>query len=103
MYAIVDIAGKQYKVEKNKKIYVNNLINEDGAKVDFENVLLVDNDGKIQVGTPNVSGAKVSASVLAHVKADKVLIFKKKKKKGYQTLNGHRQPMTQILIEDITV
>ncbi|OFX19486.1 MAG: 50S ribosomal protein L21 [Bacteroidetes bacterium GWA2_31_9] len=101
MYAIVDIAGKQYKVEKNRKIFVNNLANEDGAKVEFEKVLLVDDDGKIQVGTPNVKGAKVSASVLAHVKADKVLIFKKKRKKGYQTLNGHRQPMTQIQIEDI--
>jgi large subunit ribosomal protein L21 len=101
MYAIVDIQGQQFKVEKDQKVYVHRLEGEEGKAVSFENVLLVDNDGKVAVGTPNVSGANISAKILAHVRGDKVLVFKKKRRKGYQKLNGHRQDFTQILIEGI--
>jgi large subunit ribosomal protein L21 len=101
MYAIVDIAGQQFKVEKDQKVFVHRLEGEEGANVSFENVLLVDNDGKVQVGTPNVTGASISAKILAHVRGDKVLVFKKNRRKGYQKLNGHRQDLTQILVEEI--
>ena len=101
MYAIVEIAGHQFKVGKDKKLFVHQLDATEGDTVDFENVLLVDNDGKVAVGTPNVKGAKVSAKVLEHVKGDKVLVFKKKRRKGYRKLNGHRQRFTQVQIENI--
>lgn len=101
MYAIVDIAGQQFKVEKDQKVYVHRLEAEEGSKVSFDNVLLIDNDGKVEVGLPNVKGASVSATVLSHVRGDKVLVFKKKRRKGYQKLNGHRQDLTQIQIENI--
>jgi large subunit ribosomal protein L21 len=101
MYAIVDIAGKQFKVEKEKFIYAPLMEAEEGAAVDFDNVLLVDNDGKVKVGTPTVKGAKVSGKVLEHVKGDKVIVFKKKRRKGYRKKNGHRQQFTKVLIEDI--
>ncbi|KOH45369.1 50S ribosomal protein L21 [Sunxiuqinia dokdonensis] len=101
MYAIVEIAGQQFKVEKDKKIFVHRLQEEEGASVEFQNVLLVENDGNIQVGTPKVDGAKVSAKVLEHMKGDKVIIFKKKRRKGYKKKNGHRQYLTQIQIEEI--
>lgn len=101
MYAIVDIAGQQFKVSKDQKIYVHRLEAEEGSQVDFDKVMLVDNDGKVKVGTPVVENAKVSAKVLSHVKGDKVLVFKKKRRKGYKKLNGHRQFMTQIQIEEI--
>lgn len=101
MYAIVDIAGQQFKVEKGKKIFVNRLEGEKGSSMDFEKVLLTDDGGAVKVGTPYVDGVKVKATVLDHVKADKVLVFKKKRRKGYQKLNGHRQCLTQILIEEI--
>ncbi|MGL5683889.1 MAG: 50S ribosomal protein L21 [Marinifilaceae bacterium] len=101
MYAIVEIAGQQFKVEANKKVYVHRLAAEEGAQVEFDKVLLVDNAGAINVGTPTVAGAKVTAKVLAHVKADKVIVFKKKRRKGYAKKNGHRQCMTQILVEAI--
>lgn len=101
MYAIVEIAGQQFRVEKDKKIYVNRLEANEGDVLDFEKVLLVDNDGKIAVGTPTVKGAKVSVKVLEHVKGDKVLVFKKKRRKGYKKLNGHRQQFTQVLIDAI--
>jgi large subunit ribosomal protein L21 len=101
MYAIVEIAGHQFKVEKDKKLYVHQLDAQEGDSVDFDKVLLVDNDGKIAVGTPTVEGAKVTAKVLQNVKGDKVLVFKKKRRKGYKKLNGHRQQFTQIQIEDI--
>jgi large subunit ribosomal protein L21 len=101
MYAIVEIAGHQFKVEKDKKLYVHQLDASAGDLVDFENVLLVENDGKISVGTPTVKGAKVSAKVLEHVKGDKVLVFKKKRRKGYKKLNGHRQKFTQVQVENI--
>lgn len=101
MYAIVDIAGKQYKAEKDKFLYAPLLKQEEGDSVDFDRVLLVDNDGKVKVGAPTVKGAKVSAKVLGHVKDDKVIVFKKKRRKGYKVKNGHRQQFSKILIEDI--
>ena len=101
MYAIVDIAGQQFKVEKDQKVFVHRLEAEEGSKVSFDDVLLIDNDGKVEVGLPNVKGASVSATVLSHVRGDKVLVFKKKRRKGYQKLNGHRQDLTQIQIENI--
>jgi large subunit ribosomal protein L21 len=101
MYAIVEIAGQQFKVKKDQQIYVHRLDAKEGAKVDFENVLLTDNEGKVSVGTPAVKGAKVSASVVRHLKGDKVIIFKKKRRKGYQKMNGHRQSFTQIKIDQI--
>lgn len=101
MYAIVEIAGQQFKVEKKQEIFVHRLEEKEGAKVDFSDVLLIDNDGKVNVGTPVISGAVVSAKVLEHVQGDKVLVFKKKRRKGYQKLNGHRQQFTKIEISDI--
>ena len=101
MYAIVDIAGKQYKVEKDKFVYAPLLDQEEGSSVDFDNVLLVDDEGKVNVGTPTVKGAKVSGKVLEHVKGDKVIVFKKKRRKGYKVKNGHRQQFSKVLIEDI--
>jgi large subunit ribosomal protein L21 len=102
MYAIVDIAGKQFKVEKNKFIYAPLLQKEKDASVEFDNILLLDDDGKVQVGAPAVKGFKVTAKVLEHVKGDKVIVFKKKRRKGYKKKNGHRQDFTKLLIEDIT-
>jgi len=101
MYAIVDIAGQQFKVSKDQKVYVHRMDAEEGTDVEFAKVLLIDNEGKVQVGNPVVKGAKVSAKVLSHVKGDKVLVFKKKRRKGYQKLNGHRQYFSQIQIQDI--
>lgn len=101
MYAIVEIAGQQFKVEKDQKVFVHRLAQEEGASVDFDKVLLVDADGKVKVGTPVVKGAKVSAKVLTHMRGDKVKIFKKKRRKGYQKLSGHRQDLTHIQIEEI--
>ena len=101
MYAIVEIAGQQFKVEKDRKVYVHRLAAEEGSKVEFDKVFLVDNEGDIKIGTPIVEGAKVTAKVLSHLKADKVIIFKKKRRKGYCKKNGHRQCMTQIQIETI--
>jgi len=101
MYAIVDIAGQQFKVEKDQKVYVHRLEGKEGEKVEFDNVLLVDNDGKVTIGTPKVEGIKISAKILSHLKDDKVIVFKKKRRKGYQKSNGHRQYLTQIQIESI--
>ncbi len=102
MYAIVEIGGQQFKIQKDQKLFVNLLDNEAGNELEFDQVLLLADGDNIQVGTPVVEGAKVKAKVLEHVKADKVLVFKKKRRKGYQKLNGHRQPLTQIQIEEIT-
>jgi len=102
MYAIVDIAGQQFKVEKDQKIFVNRLEGEIGSKVEFTDVLLVDNDGKISVGEPLVSGASVNTTILTHARGEKVKIFKKKRRKGYQKETGHRQDLTQLKIEGIT-
>jgi len=101
MYAIVDIAGQQFKVQKAQKLFVHRLTGETGSKVSFDKVLLIENNGKITVGDPVIKEAAVSAKVLEHVKGDKVLVFKKKRRKGYQKLNGHRQYLTQIEITDI--
>lgn len=101
MYAIVEIAGQQFKVEKNQSLFVHRLEQEEGAVVEFDKVLLVDNDGKINVGTPVVEGAKVAVKVLEHLKGDKVTVFKKKRRKGYQKSNGHRQYLSKIVVENI--
>ena len=101
MYAIIDFNGSQYKVEKDSKLYVNRLETAEGESFDIEKVLLVDNDGKVKVGTPVVKGAKVTAKVLEHLKGDKVIVFKKKRRKGYKVKNGHRQYLSQIQIEEI--
>ena len=101
MYAIVDIAVQQFKVEAGKKIYVNRLKDEPGASVSFDKVLLTDNDGAVKVGTPYVDGASVKATVIEHLKGNKVIVFKKKRRKGYDKKNGHRQCLTQIQIESI--
>jgi large subunit ribosomal protein L21 len=101
MYAIVDIAGQQFKVEKDQKIYVHRLEGQEGTQVTFDKVLLIDNDGDVKVGDPLVSGVSISAKILSHLKGDKVLVFKKKRRKGYQKLNGHRQFFTHVQIEDI--
>lgn len=101
MYAIVDIAGQQFKVEQGRKIFVHRLDAEVGASLDFEKVLLIDSEGTVKVGAPYVEGASVKATVLEHLKGNKVLVFKKRRRKGYQKLNGHRQCLTQILIEGI--
>ena len=101
MYAIVEIAGQQFKVERGNKVYVHRLEASEGAKVEFDKVLLVDNGGKVQVGTPSVDGVKVAATVISHLKGDKVIVFKKKRRKGYQKSNGHRQQFTQILVQGI--
>ena len=102
MYAIVDIAGQQFKVEKDQKLFVHRLEVEEGKKVSFDKVLMIDSGSKVSIGDPVVKGASVDAKVVAHVKGDKVLVFKKKRRKGYQKLNGHRQYMTQIVIEGIS-
>ena len=101
MYAIVEIAGQQFKVEKDQQVYVHRLESKEGSKVEFDNVLLIDNDGKIKVGAPAISGAKVTAKVVSHLKGDKVVVFKKKRRKGYRVKNGHRQSLTEILIQKI--
>lgn len=101
MYAIVDIAGQQFKVQKDQKIFVHRLEAEEGAEMSFDKILLVDNDGKVTIGSPTVENAKVTAKVLDHVKGEKVIIFKKKRRKSYKLKRGHRQQFTQIQIEEI--
>ncbi|MCC7296692.1 MAG: 50S ribosomal protein L21 [Bacteroidia bacterium] len=101
MYAIVEIAGRQYRVEENKSLIVNRLQAGEGDKVEFTNVLLVSNNGKTTVGEPTVKGALVTATVENHGKGKKVLVFKKKRRKGYQKMNGHRDYLTRLKIESI--
>ncbi len=101
MYAVVDIQGQQFKVQKEQKLYVHRLPNNEGDQVEFDKVYLLEDGEKVVVGQPVVENAKVKAKVLRHVKGDKVLVFKKKRRKGYKKLRGHRQQFTQILIEDI--
>ena len=101
MYAIVEISGKQFKVEKKQKIFVNKLDVAEGKKVSFDNVLMINDGSKSSIGTPKVSGAQVDAKVLKHLKSDKVIVFKKKRRKGYKVKNGHRQAITEIEISDI--
>ena len=102
MYAIVEIAGQQFKVEKDQQIFVHQLEGKEGEKVEFSNVLLIDDGGKIAVGAPAVEGAKVTAKIVEHAKGDKVIVFKKKRRKGYAVKNGHRQRFTKIAIDGIT-
>ncbi len=102
MYAIVEIAGHQFKIKKDQKLFVNRMENEEGSELEFDQVLLLADKDNIKVGTPVVEGVTVKAKVLEHVKADKIKVFKKKRRKGYQKMNGHRQPMTQIQIEEIS-
>ena len=102
MYAIVEIAGHQFKVEKDQRVFVNRLATEEGEKVDFDNVLLIGDGSNITLGAPAIDGALVGAKVLRHLKGDKVIVFKKKRRKGYRVKNGHRQSLTEIVIEGIT-
>jgi large subunit ribosomal protein L21 len=101
MYAIVEIGGQQFKIQKDQKLFVNLMTEEAGSELELDRVLLFADGDQIQVGKPLVEGAKVKAKVLEHIKADKVIVFKKKRRKGYQKKNGHRQPLTQIQIEEI--
>lgn len=101
MYAIVEIAGQQFKVEKNDEIFVHRLEGAPGSKVEFDQVLLLDNNGKISVGTPLVAGASITGQIVDHARGDKVVIFKKKRRKGYEKESGHRQDFTKVLIEEI--
>ena len=101
MYAIVEISGKQFKVEKKQKLFVNRLDVAEGKKISFDNVLMINDGSKSSVGTPNISGVQVDAKVLKHLKSDKVIVFKKKRRKGYKVRNGHRQAITEIEISDI--
>ena len=101
MYAIVDIAGQQFKVAKDQKVYVHRLDAKTGSKVSFDQVLLLDDGGKINVGAPAIANASVEAKVVKHLKDDKVIVFKKKRRKGYRVKNGHRQSLTEIVIESI--
>ncbi|MFN8395149.1 MAG: 50S ribosomal protein L21 [Bacteroidia bacterium] len=101
MYAIVNIQGQQFKVSKDQELFVHRLPNAEGESVSTSDVLLIDNGGAVKVGTPNVSGASVSYKVLSHLKGDKVIVFKKKRRKGYQKWNGHRQQFSKIQIESI--
>lgn len=101
MFAIIDFGGFQYKVEKNSKVVVNSLDLEEGQTFDIEKVLLIDNDGAVKVGTPTVEGAKVTAKVLEHDRGETLIVFKKKRRKGYKKKNGHRQYLTRIQIEEI--
>lgn len=102
MYAIVDIAGKQYKVRKDQEIFIPSYEGKEGSKVEFDKVLLVDDKGKVKVGSPIVKGAKVSGKILEHGKDDKVIVFKKKRRKGYRVKRGHRQGYTKIQIDKIS-
>lgn len=101
MYAIVEIAGQQFKVSKDQKVFVHRLSEEEGNKVSFDKVLLLDDNGTVTLGAPAIDGASVEAKVLQHLKGDKVIVFKKKRRKGYKKKNGHRQSLTQIIIEGI--
>ena len=101
MYAIVEIAGHQYKVEKDQQVFVNRLDAKEGAKIKFDRVLLTDKGGDVTVGAPAINGLAVHATVERHLKGDKVLVFKKKRRKGYQKLNGFRPYLTEIRVTDI--
>ena len=102
MYAVVEIQGSQFKVTKDQKLFVNRIDAKEGSKVTFDNVLLFDDGKKVQVGKPNLSGTLVEAKVISHLKDEKVIVFKKKRRKGYKVKNGHRQPITEIVIHDIS-
>lgn len=101
MYVIVDIQGQQFKVQKDQKLFVHRIDANEGDSVEFDKVLLIENDSDITIGSPTVEGAKVVVEVLSHVKGDKVLVFKKKRRKGYRKLNGHRQQFSRVIVKDI--
>jgi large subunit ribosomal protein L21 len=101
MYAIVNIAGQQYKVEKDQKLFVHRLVEKEGESVSFDEVLLIDNDNSVVVGEPTIKGAMISGKVISHPRGDKIKVFKKKRRKGYKVRTGHRQNLTEIQIEDI--
>jgi large subunit ribosomal protein L21 len=101
MFAIVSIAGQQFKVEEGQQIFVHRLAANEGDSVSFSSVHLIDNDGKVRIGEPDIKGASVKASVLGHLQGDKVVVFHKKRRKGYRKKNGHRQQFTSIKIESI--
>ena len=103
MYAIVDIAGQQFKVAKDQKLFVHRLQDKEGSKVSFDKVYLVDDGNKITVGAPAISGASVKAMVLCHLRGDKTIVFKKKRRKGYRVKNGHRQALSELIVENIFV
>ncbi|KAF2515781.1 50S ribosomal protein L21 [Flavobacterium salilacus subsp. salilacus] len=103
MYAIVEIAGQQFKVSKDQKVYVHRLEGNEGDAITFAKVLLLDDNGTVTIGAPAIEGASVEAKVLQHLKGDKVIVFKKKRRKGYKVKNGHRQSLTQIAISGITM
>jgi len=103
MYAIVNIAGQQFKVAKDQYLFVHRLQGEEGASIEFDNVLLDENNGKFSIGTDALKGAKVSAKILSHLKGEKVIVFKKKRRKGYKKKNGHRQMFTKIEITGISL
>ena len=101
MYAIVEIAGQQFKVEKGRYIFTHRLEGDSDAELVFDKVLLVDNNGTVTIGAPSIEGAKVTGTIVEHLKGDKVIVFKKKRRKGYQKSNGHRQYLTKLMIKDI--
>ena len=101
MYAIVEIAGQQFKVAKDQKLFVHRLQDKEGSKVSFDKVYLLDDGKKVTVGAPAISGAVVEAKVVGHLKGDKVIVFKKKRRKGYRVKNGHRQALTELMVEKI--
>ena len=103
MYAIVEIAGQQFKVEKDDEIFVHRLEGEPGTKLEFSEVLLIDQEGKISIGTPYIEGSKITGKLLEHARGDKVIVFKKTRRKGFQKETGHRQDFSKILIENISV
>ena len=102
MYAIVEIAGQQFKVAKDQKVYVHRLQGEEGSSVSFDKVYLLDDGTKVTLGAPAITGASVEAKEVKHLKGDKVIVFKKKRRKGYRVKNGHRQSLTEILIQSIS-
>ena len=101
MYAIVEIAGQQFKVAKDQKVFVHRLPEAEGEKVHFSNVMLLEDGKNITIGAPAIEGATVEAKVIKHFKGDKVIVFKKKRRKGYRVKNGHRQYLSEIVIEGI--
>ncbi|MBP6334936.1 MAG: 50S ribosomal protein L21 [Bacteroidia bacterium] len=103
MYAIVNINGQQFKVQKDQTVIVHRLPGEDGKKLEFNEVVMVDDGGKVKVGAPVLKGASVTAKIIKHLRGDKVIIFKKKRRKGYQKQSGHRQNLTKIMIDGITI
>ena len=103
MYAIVEIAGQQFKVAKDQKLFVHRLADKEGSKVSFDKVFLLDDGKKVSIGAPAITGASVDAKVISHLKDDKVIVFKKKRRKGYRVKNGHRQSLTELIIEKINL